>query len=143
MRYLLDTCVVSELTRKKPSAAVVEWVDAQDEEHCFLSVLTVGELRKGIDLLPDGRKKSRLQNWLERDLQGRFEGRILEVDADAAERWGADCSKAQRAGRKVPVMDGLIAATAAVHGLVVVTRNVKDMEPTGIPVFNPWDSANE
>jgi predicted nucleic acid-binding protein len=135
--------VVSELIRKKPLAAVVEWVDAQDEEHCFLSVLTLGELRKGIDLLPDGRKKSRLQNWLEQDLQERFEGRILGVDAETAERWGADCSKAQRTGRHIPVMDGLIAATAAVHGLVVVTRNVKDMEPTGIPVLNPWDFANE
>lgn len=143
MRYLLDTCLVSELTRNKPSAAVVEWVDAQDEEHFFLSVLTLGELRKGIDLLPDGRKKIRLQNWLECDLQERFEGRILGVDAETAERWGADCAKAQRTGRQVPVMDGLIAATAAVHGLVVVTRNVKDMEPTGIPLLNPWQCGNE
>jgi len=139
VKYLLDTCMVSELVRVNPSPAVVEWIDTQDEEHCFLSVLTLGELRKGIDLLPSGRKKAALQNWLDRDLTKRFEERILGVDVDVAERWGADCAKAQKQGIQIPVVDGLIAATAAAHGLTVVTRNVKDMEPSGVPVFNPWE----
>lgn len=139
MRYLLDTCMISELTRKQPHPAVVSWVDAQNESHCFLSVLTLGELRKGIDLLPDGRKKTALQSWLDLDLRDRFEGRILDVDAEVAERWGADCAKAQQQGIQIPVVDGLIAATAAIHGLIVVTRNVKDMQSTGIPLVNPWE----
>lgn len=141
MRYLLDTCVISELTRKQPHPAVVAWVDAQNESHCFLSVLTWGELRKGIDLLPDGHKKAALQNWLDVDLRDRFEGRMLEVDAEVAERWGADCAKAQKQGIQIPVMDGLIAATSAIYGLTVVTRNVKDMQATGIPLVNPWESG--
>lgn len=139
MRYLLDTCVISELVRKNPSPPVVEWIDAQDEEHCFLSVLTVGELRKGIELLPPGRKRTTLQNWVDRDLLERFEGRVLDVDIEAAERWGADCASAQRKGRQIPTVDGLIAATAASQGLTVVTRNVKDMEPSGALLLNPWD----
>ncbi len=139
MKYLLDTCVVSELVRINPNPTVVEWIDAQDEEHCFLSVLTVGELRKGIELLSSGRKRMALQNWLDRDLMERFDGRMLDVDVETAERWGADCAAAQRRGRQIPVVDGLIAATAAVHGLTVVTRNVKDVEPSGIPLLNPWD----
>ncbi len=140
MKFLLDTCVVSELIRKKPSSAVVDWVDAQDEEHCFLSVLTLGELRKGIELLSSGRRKWGLQNWLDNDLLERFDGRILDVNVDAAERWGADGAAAQQNGRQIPAVDGLIAATAATHGLVVVTRNVKDMESSGVPILNPWET---
>jgi toxin FitB len=140
VKYLLDTCVVSELVRVRPNRQVVEWVDAQDEEHLFLSVLTIGELRRGIELLASGRKKTTLQNWLDRDLAERFEGRILDVDVEAAERWGTDGATAQRSGRKIPAVDGLIAASAASQGLTVVTRNVKDIELSGVPVFNPWNS---
>lgn len=118
----------------------MEWVNTQDEEHCFLSVLTLGEIRKGIDLLLSSRKKTFLQNWLNIDLRARFEDRILDVDVEVAERWGADCARAQALGRVIPVVDGLIAATAAVHGLTVVTRNTQDMAVSGVPLVNPWES---
>lgn len=138
MRYLLDTCLISELVRARPHAAVPAWIDAQQESHLFLSVLTLGELRKGVERLEDGARRSRLANWLDGDLKVRFSGRLLPVDEDVAERWGIVTADAAAKGIAVPVVDGLIAATALVHGMTVVTRNVDDMQAAGVPVFNPW-----
>jgi toxin FitB len=138
VRYLLDTCLISELVRARPHAAVPGWIDAQQESHLFLSVLTLGELRKGVELLEDGAKRARLASWLEGDLLLRFAGRLLPVDEEVADRWGMLTAQAAARGLTVPVIDGLIAATALVHGMTVVTRNVSDMQAAGAPVFNPW-----
>jgi toxin FitB len=138
VKYLLDTCLISELVKKEPNPAVVNWLDGQDEQKLFLSVLNLGELQKGISKLPDGAQKDELQAWIALDLVERFTGRILEIDLETALSWGRLQGEAEQAGEKLPVMDSLIAATAAAHGLVVVTRNVKDMERCGVKVCNPW-----
>lgn len=138
MKYLLDTCLISELVRKEPNPAVVAWLDGQDEQKLFLSVLNLGELQKGISKLSDSTRKRELQAWIALDLVERFDGRILEVDLATALCWGRLQGEAAQAGVKLPVMDSLIAATAAAHGLVVVTRNVRDMERCGATVCNPW-----
>ncbi len=138
MNYLLDTCVVSEVVKKKPDSTVIQWLKAQNEECCFLSVLTLGELQKGISRLPDGQKKRTLQTWVDTDLRQRFSDRILSVDTDVAEHWGELSAQAEKVGRVVPAIDGLIAATAVAHGLTVVTRNTKDIEPIAVSLLNPW-----
>lgn len=138
MKYLLDTCLISELVKKEPNPAVVSWLDEQDEQKLFLSVLNLGELQKGISKLPDGTKKEGLQAWVALDLVERFTGRILELDLETALCWGRLQGEAEQAGEKLPVMDSLIAATAAAHGLIVVTRNVRDIERCGVGVCNPW-----
>jgi hypothetical protein len=138
VKYLLDTCLISELVKKEPIPAVVSWLDEQDEQKLFLSVLNLGELQKGISKLPDGAKKEELQAWVALDLVERFTGRILEIDLETALCWGRLQGEAEQAGEKLPVMDSLIAATAAAHDLVVVTRNVRDIERCGVRVCNPW-----
>lgn len=138
MKYLLDTCLISELVKKEPNAAVLNWLDEQNEQNLFLSVLTLGELQKGISKLSDGTKKDELQAWVTLDLVERFTGRTLELDLETALCWGKLQGVAEQAGEKLPVMDALIAATAVAHGLVVVTRNVRDMERCGVRVCNPW-----
>lgn len=138
MKYLLDTCLISELVKREPNPAVVSWLDEEDEQKFFLSVLNLGEVQKGISKLPDGAKKDELQAWVALDLVERFAGRILEIDLETALCWGRLQGEAEQAGEKLPVMDSLIAATAAAHGLVVVTRNVRDMERCQARVFNPW-----
>lgn len=138
MKYLLDTCLISELVKKEPNPAVVSWLDEQDEQKLFLSVLNLGELQKGISKLPDGTKKDELQEWVALDLVERFTGRILDVDLETSLCWGRLQGKAEKTGEKLPVMDSLIAAAAAAHGLVVVTRNVRDIERCGVRVCNPW-----
>lgn len=138
MKYLLDTCLISELVKREPNPAVMSWLDEQDEQKLFLSVLNLGELQKGISKLPDGARKSELQAWVALDLVERFTGRILEIDLETALCWGRLQGEAEQAGVKLPVMDSLIAATANEHGLVVVTRNVRDIERCGATVCNPW-----
>lgn len=138
MKYLLDTCLISELIKKEPNPAVVSWLDEQDEQKLFLSVLNLGELQKGISKLPEGTKKEELQAWVALDLVERFTGRILELDLETALCWGRLQGEAEQAGEKLPVMDSLIAATAAAHGLIVVTRNVRDIERCRVKVCNPW-----
>ena len=138
MKYLLDTCLISALVKKEPNPAVVSWLDEQEEQTLFLSVLTLGELQKGISKLPDGTKKDELQAWVAIDLGERFSGRIIDIDQETALCWGKLQGEAECLGEKLPVMDSLIAATAAAHGLIVVTRNVRDMERCGVKVCNPW-----
>ncbi len=139
MNYLLDTCVLSELIREVPDSRVVDWVRSQAETRLHLSVLTLGELRKGVERLPSSRKRLRIGAWLDNDLLKRFAGRILPIDERGAERWGIASAKAELAGVPLPVVDGLLAATALARGMTVVTRNTKDMARTGVNLLNPWD----
>lgn len=136
--YLLDTNVVSELIRVRPESKVVSWFQATSEELLYLSVLTIGEIRKGIDSLPRSNKRALLESWLANDLVLRFAGRILEVNLDIAERWGLISAQAKIAGTPLAVIDGLMAATALHHNLTLVTRNTKDVRMAGINVLNPW-----
>jgi toxin FitB len=136
--YLLDTNVVSELTKLQPEAKVVSWFHATSEELLYLSVLTIGEIRKGINLLPRSNKRVLLESWLANDLVLRFAGRILEVNLDIAERWGLISAQAKIAGTPLAVIDGLMAATALHHNLTFVTRNTKDVQVAGINTLNPW-----
>ena len=139
MNYLLDTCVISEVVRKTPSADVVAWLAAQDEDHLFMSVLSLVEAHKGIARLDDARRRSTLEAWVEGDLRRRFSGRIIPVDAGIAARWGRISGAAERSGRVIPVIDGLLAATALENGLTLVTRDISHMEPAGVDLFNPWE----
>lgn len=136
--FLLDTCVLSELVKKKPSDTVIKWLGRAEENMLFLSVLTLGEIRKGIAKSADPRRKKTLTTWLENDLRERFVGRILPVSDAVAEVWGDMQGEAEKIGRGLPAIDGLIAATALHHGLTVVTRNGKDMEASGVEIVDPW-----
>lgn len=136
--YLLDTNVISELTKLQPEPKVVSWFQATSEELLSVSVLTIGEIRKGINLLPRSNKRVLLESWLANDLVLRFSGRILEVNLDIAERWGLISAQAKIAGTPLAVIDGLIAATALHHNLTLVTRNTKDVQVAGINMLNPW-----
>lgn len=138
MKFLLDTCVISELTKKRPTARVVKWINQQDEFTLYLSTITLGELYKGIAKLPNGQKQQNLQNWLATDLTRRFTGRILDINQDVAHTWGILSAEAEKKGRPVPVLDGLLAATAKAFALTFVTRNIAHVETTGIPLLNPW-----
>jgi len=135
--FLLDTNVVSELVRKKPEPKVVQWIQDTDEELLYLSVLTMGEIRKGITSHPDAARRVKLEAWLSRDLKQRFLGRILSLDENVADRWGVIVGLA---ATPIPVIDGLLAATAFEHNLTLVTRNSSDVSATGVPLFNPWTS---
>ena len=135
MSYLLDSNVLSELRRKTPDAAVLEWFARRPASTLYLSVLTFGELRKGIEGVPDAKRRMALTDWLETDLPAFFAGRILPVDAQVADRWGRLLSAA---GRPLPAIDSLLAASAAQHGLSMVTRNSRDFADLGLDVINPW-----
>lgn len=142
MKYLLDTCVISELVKKEPHPSVIRWMDDGDESKMYLSVLTLGELMKGITKLPDGDRRDKLQSWVSNDLAQRFGPRLLEIDAEVSMAWGTMMGEAERRGERLPAVDSLIAASANVHGLIVVTRNVKDIERCRTKVLNPWESPS-
>ena len=135
--FLLDTNIVSELIKPKPESTVVKWIDTTDEALLFLSVLTIGEIRKGIASHPDARRRAKLEAWLLSDLQVRFAGRILVIDSGIAERWGRLTAEREQAGKPLAVIDGLLAATAHHHNLAFVTRNTGDWVGTGVSLFNP------
>lgn len=139
--YLLDTNVVSEWTKPAPDAGVLSFLGAVDEDRVFLSVATLAEIRRGVDLLRDGRKRRRLEGWLTHDLRERFEGRLLPVDEATADVWGRMGARAARSGVHPSEVDALVAATASLHECVLVTRNTKDFEPFGIDLFNPWSES--
>lgn len=141
MKYLLDTNVISELIKKEPHPGVLHWIDKRDETTLFLSVITFGELQKGVSKLSDKIRAERLQTWVDQDLAKRFEGRILPIDLDVVLTWGKIQGISEKNGTKLPVIDGLIAATAIAHNLTVVTRNVQDIERCQASVFNPWDDV--
>lgn len=138
MRYLLDTNVLSEAARPQPNGGVVEWLERRASLDLALSVLTLGEIRKGVALLAAGKRKRRLEDWLAVDLVRQFSGRVLSVDEAVALAWGGLAAEGRASGRELPVIDGLLLATAAVHGLTLVTRNERDCAGRGVPVLNPW-----
>lgn len=139
MKYLLDTCVISEMIKPTPNPTVIDWINHHRDPVLFLSVLTVGEIQKGIAKLPDSGKKTVLQAWIDRDLQQRFDGRILDITEEVAKRWGEIQAAAEQRGVKMPIIDSLIAATGLVHDLTVVTRNVTDMANSGVKLLNVWE----
>ena len=136
MSFLIDTCAVSELVKPRPSREVSEWFDAATPTALYLSVLTLGEIRKGIEKLPDGRRRAKIVAWLTAELPSWFEGRVLPVDSGVADTWGRLMARA----KSVPAIDGLLAATALHHGFRVVTRNESDFAATGVETVNPWRS---
>lgn len=138
--FLLDTNCISEVVSLKPDSRVLAWMDAADERTLYLSALTLGEIRKGIVTLVEGKRRVQLEAWLEIDLRKRFEGRILPVDVAVADRWGMLAGEAKRKGKPMPIVDAMIAATALHHNLTVVSRNVDDFKNAEVSVFNPWDA---
>lgn len=138
MRLLLDTNVLSEVTRPAPDARVLDWLDGLDEDRSFISVVSIAEIRRGGALMDEGRKREALAEWLARDLPQRFEQRVLPVDEMVALAWGDLMGLAKRRGRGLSSMDGLIAATAMAQGLTLATRNTKDFEGFGLELFDPW-----
>ena len=139
MRYLLDTCVISEIVKLKPNKNVISWFEKQDESSLFLSVLTFGEIEKGIEKAPDKIRKKKLRLWVEEDLKQRFEGRVLPIDLQVSTQWGILQGKSEQAGKPMPAIDGLIAVSGLVNNCIVVTRNTSDMEQSTVELFNPWD----
>jgi predicted nucleic acid-binding protein len=137
MAYLLDTCALSEFTKPEPSRSVDAWFAQIPDGADFVSVLTLGELGKGIAKLPASRRRTSLERWFG-GLRDRFSGRILPVDEPVALEWGRIAARSELSGHPVPSIDALLAATAIVHGLSVVTRNSSDIVRTGAPVIDPW-----
>lgn len=129
---------LSEVTRPAPDARVLEWLDKLDEDRSFISVVSIAEIRRGVALMGEGRKREALAEWLARDLPQRFEQRVLPVDEPVALAWGDLMGLAKRRGRGLTSMDGLIAATAIAQELTLATRNMKDFEGFGIELFDPW-----
>lgn len=136
--FLLDTNLISELVRAKPEHRVTSWLESIDENRLYLSVLTLGEIRKEISVLPESKRRAQLESWLDLDLEARFSGRILVVDEAIAKLWGTLAGRAQKRGAPLAVIDGLLAATAIQHNLKLVTRNVDDFVDSGVATFNPW-----
>lgn len=138
MRYLLDTCVVSELVAREPNQQVIDWIDSVDPEAIYLSVITIGEIRKGIEKLADSKRKSMLQQWLEDELLVRFSGRILPLDSGVMLTWGQMIGRLELSGKKMAAMDSLIAAIVSHRNLILVTRNEGDFQHSGVQIVNPW-----
>ena len=138
--FLLDTNCISEVVRVRPNPDLIEWVDAADEQALYLSVLTLGEIRKGIENLAESRRRRELVEWLEVDLRKRFANRILPVDFETADLWGRLAGAMRRHGTPLPVLDALLAATAQRYGLTVVSRNTRDFLNAGVSVLNPWQT---
>jgi toxin FitB len=139
MSWLLDTCVVSDLVKPAPNRALLDWLAQTEEASLFLSVITLGELEKGIVKVADAARRAKLEAWVRRDLVQRFVDRVLPIDAAVATRWGALTGESEAKGKPLPVIDSLIAATCLVHDLAVVTRNLRDFERCGARCFNPWE----
>jgi predicted nucleic acid-binding protein len=138
--FLLDTNCISESVRNQPDPHVLEWFAAADESLLYLSVLTLGEIRKGVAALPQSKRRMQLETWLEVELGQRFSGRILTVDAAIADRWGLLGAEAKLKGKPLSAIDGLLAATALHHNLTIVSRNVSDFANAQATVLNPWDA---
>jgi len=139
--YLLDTNVLSEVVKPRPDANVMGWLDEADEDRLYLSVAALAELRRGVELIPLGRRRDALSAWLAEDLPARFEGRVLPIDRRVADVWGAVMAGARRAGVGLSIMDGFLAATARVHTFTLVTRNVRDFRALALPLLNPWEPS--
>jgi predicted nucleic acid-binding protein len=138
VKYLLDTCVVSELISKSPNVGVTDWLNGQDSDHLFLSVVTIGEIQRGISKLSDTGRSNKLKEWLEDELMLKFDSRILPLDVQVMQGWGILIAGLEKIGLKMPVIDSLIAATAVSLSFTIVTRNVKDFDNSGVQLLNPW-----
>lgn len=141
MSFLLDTNVVSEWVKPRPDRGVIRWLSETDEDRVFISVVTLAEIRHGIELLTESVRRRRLDEWLRDELPQRFEGRVLAVDRSIADSWGKVMARSQAAGRPVGAIDGFIAATAHALDLTLVTRNVGDFEAVVSDIVNPWVRA--
>lgn len=139
MSYLLDTNVISELVAPKPNPGVIGWLEGLDQESIFLSVITIGELKRGIEKLADSKRTKTLNEWLTGDLLIRFGDQVLPIDVSVILRWGTLVANMEALGKPIPAIDSLLAATAAQFGLTFVTRNVRHFGDTGISLFNPWE----
>ena len=139
MNFLLDTNVLSEATRPQPDVRVAEWLGARAALTLFVSIVSIAEIRKGILLLPVGRKRTKLGNWLESELLPAFANRVIALGEAEMNEWASLQADTEKKGRRLPVVDSLIAATARCHGLTIATRNIQDFRHCGVPVFNPWD----
>jgi predicted nucleic acid-binding protein len=138
VKYLLDTCVISELVKPRPNANVIRWIAAQPEHNLYISVLSFGEIHKGIEKALDSKRKKRLHLWVNNDLLMRFKNRIIAIDLKTATKWGEIQAATEKQGKPMPSIDGLIAISALVNDCVVVTRNISDMENSTAVLFNPW-----
>lgn len=141
MSYLLDTNIVSEWVKPRPEPKVVNWLADIDEDRVFLSVVTLAELRHGVERLSVSRRRTRLDEWLRHDLPARFEGRVLPMDETIAAAWGVIVARREAKGRPIGVMDAWIAATAETHELTLVTRNAADFRDAVSAVLDPWASS--
>ena len=138
MKYLLDTCVISELAKPVPEKKVLNWFNGIPSEALLLSVVTIGEIRKGLTKLADSKRKDSLAVWLNTLLED-YRARILAIDLAVADNWGQIQGNAEMAGAPMSTLDGLIAATAYTHNLTVVTRNENDFNKARVPILNPWN----
>jgi predicted nucleic acid-binding protein len=138
MSFLLDTCVISELASKNPNPKVAGWIDSVDHEIVYLSVITIGEIQRGIELLPASRKRSSLEDWLFERVLIRFRDKIVSVDKDVVLLWGTMTAEMDKAGTPMSALDSLIAASARYHNLMLVTRNTADFKNCGVGLLNPW-----
>ena len=140
--FLIDTNVLSEYNRPGgPNAGVKRWLETTDRQSQYVSVITLAEIQKGIELLAAGKRRVQLEQWLKQDLEAWFLGRILPVDREVAGRWASLVAQGARAGRPLPTVDSLIAATALAYDLTIVTRNTRDFEGTGATLVNPWNAS--
>jgi len=139
MKYLLDTCVISELVTKAPNPLVVGFVDSLEPDDVFLSVITIGEIVKGIEKLSTSNRKRESHIWLQEDLLIRFDGKIFSLDTNILMEWGKLTAQVEAVGKPMPAIDSLIAATVRMYELTLITRNVDDFEPAGIEIVNPWE----
>lgn len=139
--FLLDTSAISEVLKPRPDEAFIRWLEVQHESTLSLSVMTIAEVYRGVLSSPTPRRQEQLNQWFDNDVAAKFAGRILPVDFEVALRWATVVEDSRRSGQPLPVIDSLIAATALAHKLTVVTRNVRDFERCGVPVFSPWSNA--
>jgi toxin FitB len=140
MKYILDTNIISEAINKQPNQQVMSWLRRMDSQELYLSVVTIGEIKKGVEKLPDSPRKETIKDWLENELLIKFDGQILALDLPVILVWGELVGDLEKKGRKLPALDSLIAATVKYYNYTLVTRNEKDFDGIDITVFNPFKS---
>jgi len=138
LNYLLDTNIISELISKNPNKKVTDFILSLDEEKLYLSVITIGEIKSGIEKLDDGRKKEKLLHWLENDLLVRFHSRIINIDVEVMLQWGVTNTQLKKLGKTLPIMDSIIGSIAQAKNLILLTRNEKDFKNLDIKIINPF-----